>query len=647
MRFRYDINGLRAIAVLAVVIFHFNPAWLPGGFAGVDIFFVISGFLMTRIIFNGLQNNSFSLSKFYVSRANRIIPALAVLCLALLVFGWFHLPALDYKTLGKHVYKSLLFVSNHTYLNEAGYFDTSSHEKWLLHTWSLSVEWQFYIIYPLVLLLLSKFFCLEALKKTVAIGALLGFSVSVFATMNWPNSAYYLLPTRAWEMMFGGLAFLYPLNIKKKKLVEYSGLLLLGITFVLVSSNTPWPGHYALLPVLGTYLIIVSNRQTSLVTNNKVFQFLGSCSYSIYLWHWPFVVAIYYFSLNQEFIYVGLILSILVGYLSKTYVESIKFKNNFESKAQYLKCKPIYLVLFIGLLGRTTYSTTGFDWHYPESILTIMQEKENKNPRGNECSVGEGTVPECIYGKGELGAIVIGDSHAQSMIRSIEKSLPNNKSVLDWTMSGCRTIEDVFNTRNKGVEDHSCGQFIKYAVNKLKDYPNVPVVVVNRYNAMLLGPNEGEYQGKITAPTEFTPNLKGENQRSDNYLQKMNSGFIETICSLSENNPVFLTEQTPELINSVPDMMAKEIMKGHENFRVKVSLSEYEKRNRAFYEMFNNLKEKCDVQLIPVKNTLCNNGYCYGDLQGRPMYFDDNHLSEFGASQLIPNFQQALNPKTS
>ncbi|MEF1337667.1 acyltransferase, partial [Vibrio rotiferianus] len=141
MNFRSDINGLRAIAVISVVLFHFNPEILPGGFAGVDVFFVISGFLMTSIIFRGLENSNLSIVNFYISRANRIIPALAILCLVIMIFGWFYLTPLDFKTLGKHVSGSIRFISNSMYLKESGYFDVSANSKWLLHTWSLSVEW--------------------------------------------------------------------------------------------------------------------------------------------------------------------------------------------------------------------------------------------------------------------------------------------------------------------------------------------------------------------------------------------------------------------------------------------------------------------------------------------------------------------------
>ena len=326
-QFRKDINGLRAIAVVAVVLFHFNASWMPGGFAGVDVFFVISGYLMTGIIFRGIEQKNFSILRFYVARANRIIPALAVLCLALLVFAWFYLPPADYKALGKHVASSMGFISNITYWREAGYFDTSSHEKWLLHTWSLSAEWQFYIIYPLMLVVMRKFMSLKSMKAAVLVCTVLGFVFCIILSYRWPNAAYYLLPTRAWEMMMGGLAFLYPLSIqdKHKKLLEWFGLTLIVGSYFLVSKDNPWPGYLALFPVVGAFLLIQAQRNDSLVTSNLMFQKIGTWSYSIYLWHWPLVVAIYYFSLGDSFIYLGITLSVLLGYLSNRYIEKIKF----------------------------------------------------------------------------------------------------------------------------------------------------------------------------------------------------------------------------------------------------------------------------------------------------------------------------------
>ena len=280
-KFRADINGLRAFAVIAVVLFHFNPSWVPGGFAGVDVFFVISGFLMTGIIFRGLEQNNFSILKFYVARANRIIPALAVLCLVLLIMGWFYLTPVEYRGLGKHVASSVSFLSNFMYWAEAGYFDAASHEKWLLHTWSLSVEWQFYIIYPIILVLLTKIFSTKAIKSMLVIGTILGFIFCVIATYKWPNPSYYLLPTRAWEMMLGGIAYLYPLTLRdnKKKILELVGLALIIGSYFFISSENLWPGYLAVFPVLGSFLIIQAQRNDSFITGNIVFQKIGSWSY--------------------------------------------------------------------------------------------------------------------------------------------------------------------------------------------------------------------------------------------------------------------------------------------------------------------------------------------------------------------------------
>ena len=158
MTFRYDINGIRALAVLSVVIYHFLPESLPGGFVGVDVFFVISGYLMTSIIITKLDVNKFNIWDFYLARANRIIPALLALCFTLLILGFFLITPVEYEKLAKQILASSLFISNLVYYKESGYFAEDSLENWLLHTWSLSVEWQFYLIYPIAMVIIFKLF---------------------------------------------------------------------------------------------------------------------------------------------------------------------------------------------------------------------------------------------------------------------------------------------------------------------------------------------------------------------------------------------------------------------------------------------------------------------------------------------------------
>lgn len=211
VNFRKDINGLRAWAVVAVVLFHFGVPGFAGGFVGVDIFFVISGFLMTNILIKKLENpqQKFSVWDFYLARAERIAPALLVLCIALLALGWFLLPPQDYRSLGMHTLTSVLFASNIQYWREAGYFDAASHDKWLLHTWSLSVEWQFYLVLPLLLWGVWRLWPGRCNAAQVHILLLLAsLALLVWLTSQKPEAAFFLLPTRAWEMLAGALAVL-------------------------------------------------------------------------------------------------------------------------------------------------------------------------------------------------------------------------------------------------------------------------------------------------------------------------------------------------------------------------------------------------------------------------------------------------------
>ncbi|RYU46048.1 acyltransferase family protein [Aliivibrio finisterrensis] len=303
-----DINGLRALAVIAVILFHFNEDLLPGGFIGVDVFFVISGFLMTKIIVNSLNNNTFSIKVFYSSRANRIIPPLAALCFFLLIFGWYYLSPADYRQVGNDILNSMLFISNFIYAKDKGYFDASSSEEWLLHTWSLSAEWQFYLIYPLILLGVYKFLGKNKAKAFIVTTTFISFIICIIWSNISPTASYFLLPTRAWEMLIGGVAFLYPLSNKKNyQVLSWFGIAIIFSSAIFINEVHLWPSYLTLLPILGTYLVIIS-KQKNVFLDNKPIQYIGSWSYSIYLWHWVIVTIGLYLSI-PNWIFIGLPLS--------------------------------------------------------------------------------------------------------------------------------------------------------------------------------------------------------------------------------------------------------------------------------------------------------------------------------------------------
>jgi len=368
LNFRADLNALRAIAVLAVVIFHFNLNVFPGGFAGVDVFFVISGFLMTGIIFKGLGDNSFSLFGFYIARINRILPALIFLCLTLIVFGCIFLKPFDLLTLAKHIAASISFVSNIIFSQEAGYFDGASQEKYLLHTWSLSVEWQFYILYPLLLLALKKYLSIDKLKLFVVAATILCFLVGTFLSINKPVYAYFLLPARAWEMLIGGLVYLYPvsLSLNKKNFLLCVGLIGIFLSFAFITNEQMWPGYLALLPVISTGFIIAANVQNNIIMNNTIFQMIGKWSYSIYLWHWPIVTLGYIYTV-KDWVFVGLPLSIFMGWLGYKYIESYKFRKICKLKEFYL-IKPLTIAVLIFVISTFIYKTNGLIFKYPDEL---------------------------------------------------------------------------------------------------------------------------------------------------------------------------------------------------------------------------------------------------------------------------------------
>lgn len=492
MQFRKDINGLRALAVIAVVVFHFNASWMPGGFAGVDVFFVISGFLMTGIIFRGMEQANFSILKFYVARANRIIPALAVLCFVILLIGWFYLTPYEYESLGKHVASSMGFISNITYWKESGYFDVASHEKWLLHTWSLSTEWQFYILYPLILVVMRKIMPLKAIKIALLVGTILGFIFCIVATKLVPGGAYYLLPTRAWEMMIGGVAFLYPFTLSQqhKKWLEWFGLALIIASYFLITQDIAWPGYLAIFPVLGAFLVIQAQRNNSVVTSNIIFQKLGTWSYSIYLWHWPLAVAVYTLSLSSVFNYIAIALSVLLGFLSHKYVEQIRFNNNFSSVFSYLKCKPLGMSIIVAYLGFYVYSSQGIEDRFSLDQRYVEINKEIIMPlRSNgycfysfndgELNVSVDPIKgvNCYLGdkNKSTNTLLFGDSHAGHYEPFWDEIFnANNASLQVISTNWCApSITDSFAGPTSHISYQQCLLNRKFLSDNMKTYKNI------------------------------------------------------------------------------------------------------------------------------------------------------------------------------
>ncbi|CUS47325.1 MAG: bifunctional acyltransferase / ATAT family acetyl CoA transporter [Idiomarinaceae bacterium HL-53] len=644
--FRQDINGLRAWAVVAVVLFHFGIPGFTGGFAGVDVFFVISGFLMTDIIVSGLVGaggrSQFKLGSFYLARAKRIFPALIVLVLAWLVAGWFFLPTPDYQELGSQSGYALGFISNIEFAREAGYFDAAAHEKWMLHTWSLGAEWQFYLLYPLFLMAVAWLakFRLPLIFAAIVALFLLSLSYAFVQTLHAPNEAFYLLPSRAWEMAAGGIVFFLarlqkPLRVS---VVVYAiAWVLIIVPFMVFDAATPWPAPYAVPSVLGTMLVILAARQQNVLTAHPVAQWFGLRSYSLYLWHWPFAVLLFFMGEQESWpwILLMLIASAVAAELSYRWVEN-PIREGLGKFSTGKAAVTIVSALLLTYVPAAIVKESHFGGRVPAEIDAIAAEVDNRNPLRKRCQASRsaGEPVGCTYGGGELGVIVIGDSHAGSVIRAVERSLPSEQlHVLDWTASGCPVIEGIDEIGNL---TYACEEFIAHALNTHGQYPaEVPMLIVSRFAQSVVGPMEAE--DPLAEPPTYYIGEPFE-QKTPAYFNEMTTALIDTACKFAEVRPVYMLRPIPEMRESVPQTMSRSLLFDEELERVKVSRAAYDARQAVIIEAQNQAAAQCGVRILELPSEYCDSEYCWGDYEGRPMYYDDDHLSEFGASFLEPIF---------
>ena len=645
--FRLDINGLRAWAVLAVVFYHFGVPGFAGGFVGVDVFFVISGYLMARIISRGLEGGGFSFWAFYASRIKRIVPALLFMCALLLVLGWFCLAPADYSQLVADMRAALVFLSNVNFARSTGYFATDSHEKWLLHTWSLCVEWQFYLLFPLVLFWVWRWRPQrKTLLWTCGLLATISFASACYFSEVKPRQAFFLLPSRAWELLAGSLVFLCidgrAWGLRFARSVEILGLFLIGVSITFLSTSVLWPAPWALLPVIGAVLVLVASRNDSFWTANSLAQWLGKTSYSLYLWHWPVVVTLIYLKQqnNSYAIILGIIISLFLGWASWKWVESF-LQNLVKSD----KCIIVLLFVFSGIFiggASIVYAKNGFESRLPQAVANFARGALDRNPRRDECHKENLPQPGCTYGGAELGALVIGDSHAESIVRTVEAALPEKMlHVLDWSLSACPTIMGM-----KGLPGRytACPDFVPQVLQQSKILPSaVPLIVMNRLSAYPFGEHAGEQDEFLryffgNAPVRLV-------DRDEAYLQQFRLAFIDTICAFAKTRPVYLVRPIPEMPVDVPKSVGSHggrFLWGSEIPDISLSLSAYHKRQAWAWEVQDAAVAQCGAKVLDPLPYLCWDGRCHGVKDDKALYFDDDHLSETGARLLLPLFQSVF-----
>ena len=510
-QYRHDIDGLRAIAVLSVVAFHAFPVWVKGGYIGVDVFFVISGFLISTIIFENLEKGTFSFGEFYARRIKRIFPALTLVLVASLIIGWLVLLPDELNQLGKHVVAGAGFVSNLVLWSEAGYFDNSADTKPLLHLWSLGVEEQFYIIWPLLLWLASRqHFSLFTL---VILVALFSFTFNINAVSQDPVATFYSPLTRFWELLCGTLLAWYSLHkaeflvgIKKMlgKVVPSScikridskegrwlsnsfsavGFLLLGYGFWSIDKELSFPGYWAVLPVLGAVLIILAGPEAWLnrkILSHRFFVWFGLISYPLYLWHWPilsFARIIHFDVPPLKFRVLAVAVSILLAWLTVKFIEK-PFR--FGSQRSALKVTTLCSLICIVAISGITVSQLDFTKSHTFEKLSIKRKGEH--------AIGS----SLNWFRGKDDWLFLGNAYDNTVAKLKLSIVPSESQIQSTTELFSKLAEAALQHKTRVVlivgpdkssiypeylPDEMTPSKVRYSsffLNKLKDIPNLIV----------------------------------------------------------------------------------------------------------------------------------------------------------------------------
>lgn len=459
LNYRADIDGLRGLAVTLVVFYHAFPGLLPGSFIGVDIFFVISGYLISKIILKQVKEENFNFSNFYIRRINRIFPALLLVLMACFAIGWFNLLADEYKQLGKHIAGGAGFISNIILWGESGYFDSASYQKPLLHLWSLGIEEQFYFIWPVIIWAAWKF-QLNLMAVAISI-ALISFGINIYQIHYLDNlaSTFYLPHTRFWELMAGAILAQYTLKhpVLGKPIQNTQsavGLTLIFVGVALIDTQSPFPGYWALLPVIGTVLIInagLGAKINRFLFGHPILVWIGLISFPLYLWHWPALVfarIIAKGAPNASTQMLAILSSLALATLTFLLIERpIRFGKYHKTTAVIL----CFLMLGIGFIGFNTYARDGLTFRLNQiqfRLPPVLQSLGQSNPNHSGSTQAQNSKPiEALSNKDskivrttKKQIWLWGDSYAGHLVSGYQSRFGDQFEIIQLNSNGCPPI---------------------------------------------------------------------------------------------------------------------------------------------------------------------------------------------------------------
>jgi peptidoglycan/LPS O-acetylase OafA/YrhL len=659
MQYRKEIDGLRAIAVFSVIFYHAGYSFFGGGYIGVDIFFVISGYLITSIILKDISNKSFKLIKFYERRIRRIIPALFFVVFVVTVFSLLWLLPDQLRSYAKSLASIPLFSSNFIFFLEGGYFDVSAKIKPLFHTWSLGIEEQFYLLYP--------FFLLAIWKKNKKILAfvfvlLVSLLISHWWSIVYPHAAYLLLPSRIWEFFIGGMVSIYGSSsfVKKTRniqgvsqIMSVFGLWLIVYAVYNFNENTIFPGGSALIPVTGTALIILFATENTFVAkliSNKIFVGIGLISYSLYLWHQPifsFFRILYNENPNDlEKIFL-ISLTMVLSYATWKYIEKpFRYGKLFSKKVIVLSIA--LPSLFFLTLGFYIYSTNGIGKLYSSSALidlyqtkTILDTRCHANDRksAEEIQLGEA----CKFGNEVIPSefAILGDSHASTLFKYLDEIYSERGAFVGISNGNCPPLLNEF--KLKDLSEKDCVEVNKASLEFISQQDSIKkVVLYAEWSNYTEGYRIDSKGGEVNYGLAESKHDKANNLGDNAFIFK--KSLFKTVSFLKKSGKeVIIIKSSPEFKEKVMDAIARQIIdKTDDKLRTypQISLQEYDKRNHKVEEIFSQIP---GVDFLNSKNLFCSKNGCPSIDQNQNILFSDtNHLTYNGSKVIVDRLVHLL-----
>lgn len=644
MIYRPEVDGLRALAVLPVILFHAGFSLFSGGFVGVDVFFVISGYLITSIILTELNSGTFSLVHFWERRARRILPALYLVLLVSLPMAWYWLSPQDLLNYADSLLAVALFCSNIWFWLSSGYFDAAAEFKPLLHTWSLAVEEQFYLCFPLLMLLLWRY-CRSLLPVLLTLALMVSLVLAEWGAQHRPAFTFYMLPTRAWELLAGALVAWWLHQHPRQfpalvtQLASLLGLLLLIAGCVLIDKTTLFPGFSALLPVGGTVLLLLFADQSTLtgrLLSHKVLTSVGLISYSAYLWHQPLFAFARHHTLDKPSIVLmtGLsVLTLVLAWLSWKFIEAPFRQKQRFSRKQIFGFAGIGSLFFIvvAVLGQQQLIVGRWQQQHPD-LINIDPAVAAEPFRTCPDIKLHGTASCKVFGHGSRRVVLWGDSHAGVLAANFPGLADTEFFVI--AHGGCPPVIGVrrFDGEGNAGSCDKLDMLQSYADYIVALKPDL-VILSARWSLYLQG---WQRQGELQPAHHFvtTAPQGGEMQSLEARTLLLQRQLQLTISQFNQHAPVLLISQQPDYADT--GFRPMELGDFH------LPRPQMERWHHTEIAILQQLATLPKTKVLDSKKLFCDTSSCQTREQGVLLYFDTNHLSATGAAKVWQQLRKEI-----